>query len=354
MKASKKIKVFIVDDSAVVRQLLQDTFSATTDIEVIGVASDPLFAIEKMRGNWPDVFILDVEMPRMDGISFLKKIMASRPTPVVICSSFSSKGAKTTLEALAAGAVSYVTKPKVGLKGFLESSQNQIADAVRVAAVSQIKRVYRRAKVKPPRKVTVMKRAASRKESTNKVVAIGCSTGGTSALESILSSLAPDSPGMVIVQHMPEKFTAAFADRLNSRCQIEVKEAENGDLVRQGLALIAPGGKHMSLVRRDNTYVVKVKPGPAVNRHCPSVDVLFSSVAKCCDANAAGFILTGMGSDGAKGMKSMFDSGCTTYAQNEDSCVVFGMPKEAIKKGGVKYTISLDDVADAISQHNEN
>ncbi|MCA0935814.1 chemotaxis response regulator protein-glutamate methylesterase [Vibrio alginolyticus] len=354
MKASKKIKVFIVDDSAVVRQLLQDIFSETPDIEVSGVASDPLFAIEKMRGNWPDVFIVDVEMPRMDGISFLKKIMASRPTPVVICSSFSSKGAETTLEALSAGAVSYVTKPKIGLKGFLETSQHQITEVVRVAASSKIKSVYRRKKVKLPLKVSTLSRAERCERTANKVVAIGCSTGGTGALESILSGLTPDCPGMVIVQHMPEKFTAAFADRLNSRCQIEVKEAENGDRVRQGLALIAPGGKHMSLVKRDDSYVVKVKPGPAVNRHCPSVDVLFNSVAKCCDANAAGFILTGMGSDGAKGMKSMFDSGCTTYAQNEDSCVVFGMPREAIKKGGVKYTISLDDVADAIFQHNEN
>ncbi len=354
MKQSKKIKVFIVDDSAVVRHLLQEVFAETTDIEVIGVASDPLFAIAKMRGNWPDVFILDVEMPRMDGISFLKKIMASRPTPVVICSSFSAKGAETTLEALAAGAVSYVTKPKIGLKGFLESSQNQIAEVVRVAAGSKIKAVYRRAQVKLPEKIAALAQAKKRERATNKVIAIGCSTGGTGALEGILSALPPFSPSMVIVQHMPEKFTAAFAERLNRQCQIEVKEAENGDRVREGLALIAPGGKHMSLVKRDNEYVVKVKPGPAVNRHCPSVDVLFNSVAKCCDTNAAGFILTGMGSDGAKGMKSMFDSGCATYAQNEDSCVVFGMPKEAIKKGGVKYTISLDDVADAILQHNEN
>ncbi len=354
MKAANKIKVFIVDDSAVVRRLLQDIFAKTSDIEVIGVASDPLFAIEKMRGNWPDVFILDVEMPRMDGISFLKKIMASRPTPVVICSSFSAKGAETTLEALAAGAVSYVTKPRIGLKGFLETSHKQIVEAVRVAAGSKIKRVYRRTEAKLPQKNAALTRAKKRERASNKVVAIGCSTGGTSALEGILSALPANSAGMVIVQHMPEKFTAAFADRLNRQCQIEVKEAENGDRVRQGLALIAPGGKHMSLVKRDDSYVVKVKPGPAVNRHCPSVDVLFNSVAKCCNANAAGFILTGMGSDGAKGMKSMFDSGCTTYAQNEDSCVVFGMPREAIKKGGVKYTISLDDVADAILQHNEN
>ncbi len=354
MKTAKKIKVFIVDDSAVVRRLLQDIFAKTSDIKVIGVASDPLFAIEKMRGNWPDVFILDVEMPRMDGISFLKKIMASRPTPVVICSSFSAKGAETTLEALAAGAVSYVTKPKIGLKGFLETSHSQIAEAVRVAAGSKIKAVYCRKKVKLPQKIKAVARAKKCASTSNKVVAIGSSTGGTSALEGILSTLTPNSAGLVIVQHMAEKFTAAFAERLNRRCLIEVKEAENGDRVREGLALIAPGGKHMSLVKRDDSYVVRVKPGPAVNRHCPSVDVLFNSVAKCCDANAVGFILTGMGSDGAKGMKSMFDSGCTTYAQNEDSCVVFGMPKEAIKKGGVKYTINLEDVADAISLHNEN
>ncbi|MEX3072366.1 chemotaxis response regulator protein-glutamate methylesterase [Vibrio alginolyticus] len=354
MKTSKKIKVFIVDDSAVVRQLLQDIFSQTVDIEVIGVASDPLFAIEKMRGNWPDVFIVDIEMPRMDGISFLKKIMISRPTPVVICSSFSSKGTETTLEALAAGAVSYVTKPKVGLKGFLENSQSQIAEAVRVAAGSQVKRARRQEKIKLPDKTKTVSQVKNGESSSNKVVAIGCSTGGTSALEGILSTLPPKTAGMVIVQHMPEQFTAAFAERLNRLCQIEVKEAENGDRIRDGLALIAPGGKHMSLVKRDNAYVVKVKPGPAVNRHCPSVDVLFNSVAKCCDNNAAGFILTGMGSDGAKGMRAMLDSGCTTYAQNEDSCVVFGMPKEAIKMGGVQHKIDLESVANAISQHYVN
>lgn len=353
MTEQKKIKVFIVDDSAVVRQLLQTILAEQPDMEVIGVASDPLFAIEKMRGNWPDVFILDVEMPRMDGISFLKKIMSSRPTPVLICSSFTSRGAETTLEALAAGAVSYVTKPKLGLKGFLQSSKSQIVEAVRVAASSKVKGVYKPIKPKLPSKMEAQIRVNKREKESNKLVAIGCSTGGTGALENILSHLTPDCTGIVIVQHMPERFTAAFADRLNRMCQIEVKEAENGDRVRDGLALIAPGGKHMSLVKRDDFYVVKVKAGPAVNRHCPSVDVLFNSVAKCCEANAAGFILTGMGSDGAKGMKSMFDAGCITYAQNEESCVVFGMPKEAIKLGGAKHIIRLEDVADTISLHNQ-
>lgn len=346
------IKVFIVDDSAVVRQLLQTMLSDQSGIEVIGVASDPLFAIEKIRGNWPDVFILDVEMPRMDGISFLKKIMSSRPTPVVICSSFSSKGAETTLEALSAGAISYVTKPKLGVKGFLQSSKNQFVEAIRVAASSDIMKVKR--PFVPQKRGPALKLSASSVRSQrDKVVAIGCSTGGTIALESILPALTPSTPGLVVVQHMAEKFTTAFANRLNSLCQIEVKEAEDGDKVRRGRALIAPGGKHMTLVQSGDSYFVQVKPGPMVNRHCPSVDVLFHSVAKCCSDNAVGFILTGMGSDGARGMKAMFHAGCTTYAQSEETCVVFGMPKEAIKMGGVKQTIRLDDVMEAIAIHSE-
>ncbi len=353
MTELQKIKVFIVDDSAVVRQLLQTILAEQSDMEVIGVASDPLFAIDKMRGNWPDVFILDVEMPRMDGISFLKKIMNSRPTPVLICSSFTSRGAETTLEALAAGAVSYITKPKLGLKGFLQTSKNQIVEAVRIAASSKVKGVNRSVRPSLSPKIRTMIDAKKCENKESKLVAIGCSTGGTSALESILSSLAVDCPGIVIVQHMPEKFTAAFASRLNTLCDIEVKEAEDGDCVRNGLALIAPGGKHMSLKKQGRSFVVRVKPGPAVNRHCPSVDVLFNSIAKYCDANATGVILTGMGSDGARGMKSMFDAGCITYAQDEESCVVFGMPKEAIKLGGVTHTVRLEDVADIISQHNE-
>ncbi len=348
MSMTNKIRALIVDDSAVVRQMLQSILSEQADIEVIATAADPYFAIEKMRGNWPDVIILDVEMPRMDGISFLKKIMSSRPTPVVICSSFSARGVNTTLEALAAGAVSNVIKPAVGLKVFLQSSKAQIIDAVRVAARSKVNLLtISESSLQPKRQVKVL---GSQREALN-LVAIGASTGGTVAIERILTGLPVDCPGIVIVQHMPEGYTAAFAQRLNSMCAIEVREAQDGDIVKDGLALIAPGGKHLTVVRQGGHYVAKVKAGPAVNRHCPSVDVLFRSIAACVNINAAGFILTGMGNDGAKGIAEMRRAGCVTYAQNEESCTIFGMPKEAIKAGGIQHIIALEEMADTIVSH---
>ncbi len=347
-----KIRVLIVDDSAVVRQMLQTILSEQADIEVIGTASDPYFAIEKMRGNWPDVITLDVEMPRMDGITFLRKIMASRPTPVVICSSLTEQGAETTMEALAAGAVSIFTKPQVGVKGFLQSSKVELVEAVRQAARSNtanLRSSVRAAPRHPVGEVTapvVPPSAMSR--TTAKVMAIGTSTGGTQALERVLTQLPVNVDGIVIVQHMPEKFTAAFAARLNGLCEIEVREAKDGDRVRPGLALVAPGGKHMSLDRSGAFYFVHVKPGPAVNRHCPSVDVLFRSVARCAGKNAVGIILTGMGNDGAKGLLEMREQGATTYAQDEASCIVFGMPKEAIRAGAADFVIPLDKVPQVI------
>ncbi len=346
---SKKIKVLVVDDSAVVRQVLSTMLSGQTDIEVIGTAADPLFAVNKMREEWPDVITLDIEMPRMDGLTFLRKIMTSRPTPVVICSSLTEKGAETTVEAMAAGAVAIFTKPTMGVKDFLQSSKQELLAAIREAAQSRVSRLTSAA---PVAKAVAAVQTAMAK-TTEKVIAIGTSTGGTLALEQILTALTADCPGIVVVQHMPEKFTAAFAARLNSLSEIEVREAKDGDRVRPGLALIAPGGQHMTMVRNGAFYQVQVKPGPAVNRHCPSVDVLFRSVAKCAGKNAVGFQLTGMGDDGARGLLEMRDSGAVTYAQDEASSVVFGMPKEAIKRGGAVHIVALDQVAGQIMLYSQ-
>lgn len=352
---SKKIKVLVVDDSAVVRQVLSTMLAGQNDIEVIGTAADPLFAVNKMREEWPDVITLDIEMPRMDGLTFLRKIMTSRPTPVVICSSLTEKGAETTVEAMAAGAVAIFTKPTMGVKDFLQSSKQELLTAIREAAQSRVSRLTSAAPV--ARAVAAVQSAPSAQtamaKTTEKVIAIGTSTGGTLALEQILTALTADCPGIVVVQHMPEKFTAAFAARLNSLSEIEVREAKDGDRVRPGLALIAPGGQHMTMVRNGAFYQVQVKPGPAVNRHCPSVDVLFRSVAKCAGKNAVGFQLTGMGDDGARGLLEMRETGAVTYAQDEASSVVFGMPKEAIKRGGAVHIVALDQVAGQIMLYSQ-
>ena len=354
-----KIKVMVVDDSAVVRQVVAQALAADTGIEVIGVASDPLFALERMRTNWPDVLIIDIEMPRMDGITFLKKIMAERPTPVVICSSLAEKGAQATFEALAAGAASIITKPKLGLKSFLEDSSNDIVQAVRSAAKANVRalRPSTTINTRPNFTADVMLNAAynpALSHTTDQLVAIGTSTGGTQALEAVLTRLPATTLGIVIVQHMPAVFTAMFAERLNGLCQIEVREAQNGDRVHPGRALIAPGGKHMMLKRNGAQYVVEVADGPLVNRHKPSVDVLFRSVAKFAGANALGIIMTGMGDDGARGLKEMHDAGAKTIAQDEASCVVFGMPKEAIKLGATDLTLPLDQIPAAIVSHGTN
>jgi two-component system chemotaxis response regulator CheB len=352
-----KIKVMIVDDSAVVRQVVSQALATDPGIEVIATASDPLFALDKMRSLWPDVLIVDIEMPRMDGITFLKKIMAERPTPVVVCSSLAEQGAQATFEALAAGAVAIITKPKSGLKSFLEDASNDIVQAVRSAAKANVRalRTGSPPPVRPNLSADVMLSPGSTpgpnlglSRTTDQVVAIGTSTGGTQALEAVLTRLPANCLGIVIVQHMPAVFTAMFAERLHSLCQIEVREAQNGDRVLPGRALIAPGGKHMMLKRNGAQYVVDVADGPLVNRHKPSVDVLFRSVAKFAGANALGIIMTGMGDDGARGLKEMHDAGAKTVAQDEASCVVFGMPKEAIKLGGVDFTLALDQIPAAI------
>jgi two-component system, chemotaxis family, protein-glutamate methylesterase/glutaminase len=351
-----KIKVMIVDDSAVVRQVVAAALAGDPGIEVIATASDPIFALQKMQARWPDVLVIDIEMPRMDGITFLKKIMAEHPTPVVVCSSLAAEGAQATFEAMAAGAIAIITKPKIGLKSFLEDASNDIVQAVRSAARANMRAVRsasapRQADLNRPKlDADAMLSAGSRAlaHTTDQVVAIGTSTGGTQALEAVLTKLPATSLGIVIVQHMPEKFTAMFAERLNELCAIEVREAKNGDRVIPGRALIAPGGRHMMLKRNGAQYAVEVVDGPLVNRHKPSVDVLFRSVAKFAGSNALGIIMTGMGDDGARGMKEMHEAGARTIAQDEATCVVFGMPKEAIKLGGAEQTMALGQIPAAI------
>ncbi|HPU52268.1 MAG TPA: chemotaxis response regulator protein-glutamate methylesterase [Burkholderiaceae bacterium] len=360
------IKAFVVDDSAVVRTFLSDTLIAG-GIEVVGTASDPVFAWPKMESNWPDVLVLDVEMPRMDGITFLKKVMAERPTPVVMCSTLTEKGCETTLQALAAGAVSFVTKPKMGLKDFLEDRGNGLVDAVRAASRANLRALSGRALPGRPGTAAVRptsafarpavgapQRASSATgamaETTDRVVAVGISTGGVQSIEVVLRQFDRTAPGMVMVQHMPERFTASFAARLNTVCDVEVLEAKDGDRVINGRVLIAPGGKHMTLKRSGAQYVVEVRDGPLINHHRPSVDVLFRSVAACAGRNAIGVIMTGMGDDGARGLRDMHQAGAYTAAQDEASCVVFGMPAEAIKLGAHDDIVALPDIAAWIRQ----
>ncbi len=360
---SGKIKVMLVDDSAVVRQVLAALLGKDPGIEVISSAPDPIFAMDKMNVQWPDVIVLDVEMPRMDGITFLKKIMSIRPTPVVICSTLTEKGAATSMQAMAAGAVAIVTKPKAGLKNFLELDEGDIVEAVKAAAASNMRRVkaMTMAPLGSVPKITIdqampsldltQSATAAMSITTDKLVAIGTSTGGTQALEVVLKALSRTAPGIVIVQHMPEKFTEAFADRLNKICDVEVLEAKNGDRVIPGRALVAPGGKHMQVKRSGAQYHVEIFDGPPVNRHRPSVDVLFRSVAKCAGRNSLGIIMTGMGDDGALGMRDMHDAGAETIAQDEKSCVVYGMPKEAVKLGAVDKILPLSSLAGMIEAY---
>jgi two-component system chemotaxis response regulator CheB len=356
----KTINVMVVDDSAVVRKVVGAMLESAPGIHLLHAVSDPLLAIERMKQAWPDVIVLDVEMPRMDGITFLKRIMAERPTPVVICSTLTEKGAETTMAAMAAGAVSIITKPKLGLKDFLNESADELVAAVRAAAQANVRRLAARVPSAPlapaPAKLTadaILPPAPDTRsplKTTERVVAIGTSTGGTLALEEVLTALPRVTPGIVIVQHMPEKFTAAFAERLNKLCEVEVREARHGDRVLPGRALIAPGGKHMLLRRDGANYYVDVIDGPLVNRHRPSVDVLFRSVAKQAGANALGIIMTGMGDDGAAGLFEMRKAGARTVAQDEESCVVYGMPKEAVKRGGVEKSVPLNAIPREILQ----
>ncbi len=347
---------FVVDDSAVVRKHLTDTLVAG-GIEVLGSAADPLFAWPKLQARWPDVIVLDVEMPRMDGITFLKRVMSERPTPVVMCSTLTEKGCETTMQALAAGAVGFVTKPKIGLRDFLEDSSNGLVPAVRAAARANLRAMRMPAAATPAGAAGAARAlgvagaagghepAGAMAATTDRVVAIGISTGGVQSIEVVLRQLDRTAPGIVMVQHMPEKFTASFAQRLNGVCDLEVLEAKDGDRVINGRVLIAPGGRHMRLMRSGAQYRVEVRDGPVINHHRPSVDVLFKSVAQCAGRNALGIVMTGMGDDGARGLLEMRDSGARTAAQDEASSVVFGMPAEAIARGAAQDVVGLGDVA---------
>ena len=368
---SRRITAVVVDDSAVVRRHLADLLTAG-GIEVIATASDPLFAWPKLAARWPDVVVLDVEMPRMDGISFLRKIMAERPTPVVMCSTLTEAGATTTMQALAEGAVSFVTKPKLGLRDFLGDPSNGLVAAVRAAAGAKVRGLRPRAVAAQTAAQSAVHTAAPSAArplvplplpgtasgamalTTDRLIAIGSSTGGLQAIEAVLTALPRTTPGILIVQHMPERFTVALAARLNSLCAMEVKEAADGDRVFDGRVLIAPGGRHLQLYRSGAHYLVRVRDGPLVNRHKPSVDVLFKSVAHSAGANALGLILTGMGDDGARGLLEMRDAGARTAAQDEASCVVFGMPREAIARGAADDVLPLSAMAGWLQQHAAN
>ena len=350
----KKIKVLIVDDSAVVRQTLKEILESDPSIEVIAAAADPFIAADKIKNEIPDVITLDVEMPRMDGITFLHKIMTQHPIPIVMCSSLTGKGCETTLKALEYGAVDIITKPRIGTKKFFEESRIRICDSVKAAALARVKAVSaKQKKAKVESKLTadaVIAPSTGRAmiRTTEKIVVLGASTGGTEALRIFLEALPVDSPAIAIVQHMPEHFTTAFSKRLDALCRIEVKEAADGDSLLRGRALIAAGNRHLILKRSGARYYVQVKDGPLVCRHRPSVDVLLRSAARYAGNNAIAVIMTGMGDDGARGMLEMKNAGASTIAQDEASCVVFGMPQEAIKRGAVDRVLPLEAIASAV------
>ncbi len=409
------IRILIVDDSAVVRKVLTDMLNAVQGFEVMATARDPIFAQKKMEKEWPDVIILDVEMPRMDGLTFLKKIMAEHPTPVIMCSTLTSEGSHTALQALSIGAIEVVSKPSSNVKNSLPDASPELVHAIRIAAKANVNNGQIKSRTassgfkasssldsstplsnklagklpgklsdkvssslsppdsclltsvqnssKPtsttPKKVAekltadvmLSKSVCRGSRKTGALIAIGASTGGTQALEAVLMALPKDTLPILIVQHMPENFTLAFADRLNSLCKVEVKEAEDNDLLLPGRVLIAPGGKHMLLQATASGAFVQIKDGPLVCRHKPSVDVLFRSVSKFAGSNALGVIMTGMGDDGARGMKEMHDVGAKTIGQNEASCVVYGMPNEAAKLGAIDDEIDLGEIPEKIAAH---
>ncbi len=358
---SHPIRALIIDDSASVRRTLTDILSADPDIEVVGAACDPYAAARRIAQEVPDVITLDVEMPRMDGITFLKKLMAQHPVPVVMCSSLTAECSATLMQALEAGAVDVIPKPRVDTRQFLLESSVRICDVVKAAARANLKRLPPKAAPSPAARPRTPNSKAEAAASTltkrnelfrraDTVICIGASTGGTESLRVVLEALPEDSPGIVIVQHMPEKFTAAFAKRLDSLCAVEVKEAEDGDAVLRGRVLIAPGNRHTELQRKVSQYYVAVTDGPLVSRHRPSVDMLFRSAAQCAGRNAIGILMTGMGDDGADGLLEMRNAGAATVAQDEATSVVFGMPKEAIERGAACKIVPLGLIAEEIMQ----
>lgn len=346
------IRVLIVDDSSVVRQTLTEILSADPQLQVIATAADPYLAAEKIRKEVPDVITLDIEMPRMDGLTFLQKLMNQYPIPVVICSSLTEKGADATLRALQYGAVEIINKPRLGARQFLEESAVLIRDAVKAASLVRLRPLSALQRLVQP-KLTADAVLPARKpggvlKTTEKVVVMGASTGGTEALRVILETLPHDAPGMVVVQHMPQEFTAAFARRLDGICRVEVKEAADGDSVIPGRALIAPGNRHVLLKRSGARYYVEVKDGPLVCRHRPSVDVLFRAAARYAGANAIGILLTGMGDDGARSLLELRQAGARTLVQDEATSIVFGMPGEAIRLGAAERVLPLPEIAGAL------
>lgn len=353
---NKKVRVLIVDDSASVRQTMKAILEEDGEIEVIGTAADPFAAARIIQSQIPDVITLDVEMPRMDGITFLRKLMSQCPLPVVMCSSLTEQGSETLMQALEAGAVDIILKPRMGVAEHLNEARAQIRQVVKGAARARVQaRKPAPARMEPQAKLTAdavlpppSGRAMSR--TTEMIVCIGASTGGTEALREVLEALPANSPGIVVVQHMPEHFTRAFAARLNTLCEVTVKEAEDGDTVMRGHVLIAPGGKHTMLERQGARYLVSVRDGPLVSRHRPSVDVLFRSAARCAGSNAVGVIMTGMGDDGARGLLEMREGGARTFAQDEATSIVFGMPKEAIARGAADKITPLGCIAREILQ----
>ncbi len=348
------LKVLVVDDSAMVRQVLSAMLLADSEIEQVVTAQDPYAAAERLRHFVPDVITLDVEMPRMDGLSFLRKLMSQHPIPVVMCSSLTETNSVTALKALEYGAVDIIQKPRMGTKQFFDESKVVICDAVKAAAKSRVKRYNRTTTICADKKLSadvILAKPGSKAmlQTTETVVVVGASTGGTEALRIFVEMLPADFPGVVIVQHMPEHFTTSFAERLNTLSKMTVKEAADGDTVVPGRVLLAPGNKHLLLQRSGARYYVKVKDGPLVSRHRPSVDVLFRSAARYAGKNAIGVIMTGMGDDGAKGMLEMKEAGAATIAQDEKSCIVFGMPKVAIELGGVSQVVPLEKIAGIVA-----
>lgn len=341
------IQVMVVDDSAVVRQVMQAILGQEPDMAVT-VASDPLIAMQKIKQVRPDVMLLDLEMPRMDGLTFLRKIMAEDPIPTLVCSGVAAKGTDKALWALDEGALDIVTKPRIGVSNFLHESALMLIDMVRGAAQARVKQRLPLPDFQKHQPVMPHRESRPAVSPAEMIVAIGASTGGTEALTEVLTAMPPEAPGIVVVQHMPEHFTAAFARRLNDLCRIEVKEGADSDLVARGRAIIAPGNRHLSVVRRRGALQIDVSDGPLVSRHRPSVDVLFRSVASAAGPNALGIILTGMGNDGAAGMLEMKRAGSRTIAQDENSCVVFGMPKEAISAGAVASVAPLSRIPNLI------